>query len=85
MITMGNFNMKTTDILKFSMDINLIKIKSCFKGQASCVDLTLTNRNFVFTISSLYETGVSDPHPRIYTVLKRVHFQKQNLNSLQKL
>ena len=49
---------------------NLIKNNTCFKGQRSSVDLTLTSRKFLFKYTSSYETGLSDHHYMIYTMLK---------------
>ena len=72
---MGDFNLKSANnVLKCFMDINgfinLIKIKSCFKGQRSCIGLILTNRKYCFTSSSSYKTGESDPHHLVCTMLK---------------
>ena len=49
---------------------NLIKRNTCFKGKGSCIDLILTNRKFSFKFTSTYETGISDHHHMIYTMLK---------------
>lgn len=49
---------------------NLIKNNTCFKGQRSSVDLTITSRKFLFKYTSSYETGLSDHHYMIYTMLK---------------
>ena len=58
--------------------VNLIKNKTCFKGQESSVDLILTNRKYSFENSSLYKIGVSDHHHLMYTIFK-LHYQ--NLKS----
>ena len=49
---------------------NWIKTNTCFKGKGSCIDLILTNRKFFFKFTSTYETGISDHHHMIYTMLK---------------
>ena len=48
---------------------NLIKTITCFKGKGSCIDLILTNRKFSFKFTSTYETGFSDHHHMMYTML----------------
>ena len=72
---MGDFNSQPTDsIMKDFMDangfINLIKSNTCFKGKGSCIDLILTNRKYSFKHSNSVETGISDHHHLIYTMLK---------------
>ena len=42
--------------------INLIKSNTCFKGERSCIDLTLTNRKFSFKNYTFFETDLSDHH-----------------------
>ena len=50
---------------------SLIRSPTCFKGKAGrCIDLMLTNRKHGFMLSQLFETGFSDFHHMIYTVLK---------------
>ena len=46
---------------------NLIKGHVYFKGKGSLIDLILTNRNFSFKITQLFETGLSDHHHLVYT------------------
>ena len=72
---MGDFNIEQSDLsLKAFLNsnnlYNLIKSNTCFKGKGSCIDLFLTNRKYSFKFSGSYETGISDHHRRIYTVLK---------------
>ena len=49
---------------------NLIKNKTCFKDKGAHIDLFLTNRKYSFKFSGSYETGTSDHHHMIYTMLK---------------
>ena len=49
--------------------VNLIK-KTCFKGAGSCIDLILIRRKYSFKNTSSYETGHSDHHHLIYSVMK---------------
>ena len=55
---------------------NLIKEHTCFKNQKnpSCIDLILINRSRSFQNSCTIETGLSDFHKVILTVMKS--FQK---------
>ena len=55
--------------------INLIKSNTCFKVKVSYIDLTLTNRKYSFRYSNAVETGVSDHHYFIYTMLKTTFFK----------
>ena len=71
----GDFNLEPTDsaLMRFldsNSLTNLIKTKTCFKGKGSCIDLFLTNMKFSFKFTSTYETGISDHHHMVYTILK---------------
>ena len=61
--------------------INLIKNNTCFKGEGSCIDLILTNRKFSFKNSTSFETGLSDHHHLIYSMLKTT-FHKEEPKTL---
>ena len=50
--------------------VSLIKNKTYFKGTGSCIDLKLTNKKYSFKNTSSYETGHSDHHYLIYSVMK---------------
>ena len=52
-----------------------IKIITCFKVTGSCIDLLLTNQNYSFENTNVFETGLSDHHLLIYSMLK-TYFQK---------
>ena len=52
--------------------VSLIKNKTCFKGAGSCIDFILTNRKYSFKNTSSYETGLSDHHHLIYSVMKTI-------------
>ena len=49
---------------------NLIKSNTCFRGKGSCIDLFLTNKKYSLKFSGSFETGISDHHHMIYTMLK---------------
>ena len=57
---------------------SLIKSPTCFKSDANppCIDLILTNRSSCFQNSSTIETGLSDFHHLVLTVLK-TNFRKK--------
>ena len=85
-VILGDFNLKPTDslIMTFLNEhdlINLIKNNTCFKGEGSCIDLILTNRKFLFKNSTSFETGLSDHHHLIYSMLKTTfHKEEPNAN-----
>ena len=76
-VVLGDFNLKPSSpsMLSF-MDsqnfVSLIKNKSRFKGIGSCIDFILTNRKYSFKNTSSYETGLSDHHHLIYSVMKTI-------------
>ena len=75
-ILMGDFNMTTTNPLlhelidNFNMS-SLIKEPTCFKSiiNPKCIDLILTNCKNHFMKSSTFETGISDFHKLVTTIL----------------
>ena len=83
---MGDFNLEPSDTtLKHFLDsnglYNLIKGHTCFKGKGSLIDLILTNREFSFKNTQSFETGLSDHHHMVYTMLKTT-FQKSEPKQL---
>ena len=71
----GDFNLEpSTGLLKHFMNnnaiYNLIKVNTCFKGKGTCIDSILTNRKYSFKNTNTFETGLSDHHHMIYTMLK---------------
>ena len=80
-IILGDFNMepKNPKLASFMNSFNLynlIKSNTCFKGSGSCIDLILTNRKYCFKHTSTFETGLSDHHNLIYSMLKTT-FKKE--------
>ena len=96
-IVMDNFNSQpTVSIMKDFLDangfINLIRSNTCFKVKDSCIDLILTNRKYSFKHSNSVETGISNHHQLIYTILKitfskaepkLVHYREHQLESFK--
>ena len=76
-VALGYFNLEpsSTSMLSF-MDsqtfVSLLKNKTCFKGTFSCIDLILTNRKYSFRNTTSYESGLSDLHHLIYSVMKTI-------------
>ena len=62
---------------------SLIRIPTCYKNLAipTCIDQMLTNSNRSFQSSCTIETGLSDFHKMIATVLK-IYFQKRETKLL---
>ena len=80
---MGNFNadMENVSLKQFCELYNLknvIKVPTCFKNPENpkCIDLMLTSSYRSFQTSCAIETGLSDFHKMIVTVMKAC-FQKQ--------
>ena len=74
-VVLGDFNLEPSSPSQLSfMDsqnfASLIKNKTCLKGTGSCIDLILANRKYSFKNTSSYETGLSDHHHLIYSVMK---------------
>ena len=73
-IVIGDFNLKPSQMyLKTFIEthnyFSLLKNNACFKGPGSCIDLILTNRKYSFQGTSSFETGLSDHHHLIYSIL----------------
>ena len=80
-IILGDVNMEPNSpiLISFmqSLDLfNIIKSNPCFKGNGICIDLIFTNRKYCFKHSSTFETGLSDHHHLIYSMLKTT-FEKE--------
>ena len=56
--------------------INPVKGNTCFKGKGSCIDMILTNRRYSFKYTSSIETGLSDHHYLISSMMKTT-FEKE--------
>ena len=77
LLLMGDFNVNTSesnmkDFCNSYGFKSLIKVPTCFKNpeNPSCIDLILTNNPFSFQNSGAIETGLSDFHKMIVTVMK---------------
>ena len=79
---LGDFNMtETEEKLKHFLDLyslkNLVKEPTCYKSHTpKCIDLVLTNRDRSVQKTTTVETGLSDFHKMVVTVLKTT-FPKQ--------
>ena len=85
-IVFGDFNLEISHLvmLSFMNDenfINLVKGNACFKSKGSCIDLILTNRRYSFKHTSSTETGLSDHHHLISSMMKTT-FEKEEYKVL---
>ena len=55
----------------------MIKNNTCFKGEGSCIDLIVTNRKFLFKNYTSFETGLSDHHHLIYSMLETAFYTEE--------
>ena len=81
-LAIGDFNLEHHDkrleyFLNNSNLVKLVKTNTCFKGSGFCIDLILTNREHSFKNTTSYETGLSDHHHMILTMLKTTFQQKE--------
>ena len=59
------------DFLQEHTFYNMMKQNTFFKGDGDlCIDLLITNLKFSFMKTNSFETGLSDHHEMIYTILK---------------
>ena len=78
-LVLGDFNMEPNDknlspLLAEHNLYNLIKGPTCFKScQGRCIGLLLTNKKHSVMMTQSFETGFSDHHHLIYTVLKSTY------------
>ena len=87
-LLLGDFNSKPTEeVMKSFCQIynfkNLLDKPTCYKNPTNpwCVDLVITNKPTSFQNSCTFETGLSDFHKMILTVLKS-SFVKQKTRVL---
>ena len=75
-IIIGDFNLEpTSPMLKEFLELNglhnFMHHKTCMKSdEGSCIDLILSNQKFSLQHTGVFETGLSDFHLLIYTMLK---------------
>ena len=64
---------------------NIIKNKTCFKSlEGSSINLILTSRPNLYQHTQVFESGMSDPHLMIYTMLKSTYTNNGNIKSFLK-
>ena len=80
LLLMGDFNVNTSELNRKDFCDSygfksLIKVPTCFKNpeNPSCIDLILTNNPLSFQSSGVIETGLSDFHKLIVTVMKTIY------------
>ena len=76
LIINGDINMQPTDkkmqeFMEKHKLYSLINTPTCFKtSNPRCIDLILTNKKYSFKKSQSFETGESDHHHMVYTIMK---------------
>ena len=81
-LLIGDFNTNPeNDSLRLFMESQLlynhVKFKTCFKAnQGSCIDLILSNQKHCLHSTGGVNTGVSDHHHLIYTMLRSTYHRK---------
>ena len=79
LLVIGNFSMVTSNPILSSYIENsglysLLETPTCFKSRLGrCFDLMLTNMKYSFMQSQSFETGFSDFHHLVHTILKVQH------------
>ena len=80
-IIIGDFNMTIenhyfNDFMEMFALSYLISNPSCFQSiNPTCIDLTLTNKPNLFKLSAKFETGPSDHHKLVSTIMKSDIFE----------
>ena len=76
LILIGDFNLSIENqhldalIQAYNLN-NLINKPTCFQSNTpTCIDLILTNKKDLFKLSNTFETGISDHHKLVSTILK---------------
>ena len=85
-VAFGDFNLDISHPVLLSFmnnkkSINLVKWNTSFKYKGSCIDLILTNRRHSFKHNSSTETGLSDHHHLISSMMKTT-FEKEEPKTL---
>ena len=78
----GDFNLEPTNLVMINFIdsqhfTNLVKNNTCFQEVGSCIDLILTNRRYCYKNTSSYETGISDHHHLIFSIMKTTFESKE--------
>ena len=80
-ILIGDFNLCVENthleatLENYDLD-NLINMPTCYQSNdPTCIDLILTNKKNLFKLSDTFETGLSDHHKLISTILKSGGFK----------
>ena len=79
-LLMNDFNLVILNLCKKTMSSfkklyevkNLVREHSCYKNAENpyCIDLFLTNKNFCFQDTNVFETGFCNSHKLVVTVMK---------------
>ena len=62
---------------------SLVKKPTCYQSNvSSCIDLILTSRKSSFKLSNTFETGLSDHHNLVCTILKSGGFKRAPIKKI---
>ena len=87
-VVIGDFNLLVEkshlEVIILAYDLSsLIKKPTCYQSHTpSCIDLILTNRKHLFQLSNTFETGLSDHHKLICTILKSGGFKGEPIEKI---
>ena len=87
-VVIGDFNLPVENshleaIIQAYDLSSLIKKPTCYQSHTpSCIDLILTNRKHLFQLSNTFETGLSDHHKLICTILKSGGFKGEPIEKI---
>ena len=89
-IVIGDFNKSETSLAVDSFldeqKCKNIKNKTCFKSmKGSCIDLILTGKACLHQFTNLFETGISENHLLIYTMLKSTYTKVESKFPIKRL
>ena len=76
-VILGHFNLEPPN----PSIVLFMNNQSLFKGESSCINLILTNRKYSFKNTYSVETGLSDHHHLVYSVMKTM-FKSQEPKKL---
>ena len=80
-IFLGDFNMEP-NCLALTSFIQSFNLSNLITTKGTCIALILTNRKYCFKHSSTFETGLSDHHHLVYSMLKTCFKREESKNIL---
>ena len=83
-MAIGDFNLSVDKSHLEANDYSSLAMKTtCYQSNMpSFIDLILTNRKNFFKLSNIFETGLSDHHKLVCTILKSVGFKGERIEKI---